>query len=71
MGGRVCRSATLATALGRSGDALLIARREDGLCEVGEGDDAKVFSSGGTLTASNGNEYRLILTNDTNAWQLE
>ena len=60
-----------ATALGRSGDALLITRREDGLYEVGEGDDAKVFSSGGTLTASNGNEYRLTLNMETNAWQVE
>ena len=60
-----------ATALGRSGDALLITRREDGLFEVGEGDDKTVFSSGGTLTASNGNEYRLTLSADTNAWQVE
>ena len=60
-----------ATALGRSGDALLITQREDGLFEVGEGDDKTVFSSGGTLTASNGNEYRLTLSADTNAWQVE
>ena len=67
MSGRVCRSATL----GRSGHALLIIRREDGLCEVGEGDDKKVFSSGGTRIEPNGNEYLLTLNNDTTAWQVE
>ena len=56
-----------ATALGTSGDALLITRREDGLYEAGD----EVFSSGGTVTAANGNQYRLTLNADTNAWQVE
>ena len=59
------------TALGRSGDAVLITRAENGFYEVGEGDDKRVFPSGGTLTASNGNEYRLTLNEDTNSWQVE
>lgn len=54
-----------ATALGTSGDALLITQREDGLFEAGDA----VFSSGGTITASNGNQYRLTLVD--NAWQVE
>ena len=56
-----------ATALGSSGDALLISRREDGLYEAGDA----VFSSGGTITASNGNLYRLTLNADTNSWDVE
>lgn len=56
-----------ATALGTSGDALLITRREDGLFEAGD----NVFSSGGTVTATNGNQYRLTLNEDTNSWQVE
>ena len=56
-----------ATALGRSGDALLITRREDGLFEAGD----QVFGSGGTLSATNGNQYRLTLNEDTNSWQVE
>ena len=56
-----------ATALGRSGDALLISRREDGLYEAGDA----VFSSGGTVTATNGNQYRLTLNADTNSWDVE
>ena len=59
------------TALGRSGDAVLITRAENGFYEVGEGDDKRVFASGGTLEASNGNEYRLTLNEDTNSWQVE
>lgn len=54
-----------ATALGTSGDALLITRREDGLYEAGDA----VFSSGGTVTAANGNQYRLTLVDNT--WQVE
>lgn len=56
-----------ATALGTSGDALLITRREDGLYEA----DEDVFSSGGTVTATNGNQYRLTLNEETNSWQVE
>ena len=44
-----------AVPLGRSGEALLITRREDGLYE-GNGN---VFESGGIVTASNGNQYTL------------
>ena len=44
-----------AVPLGRSGEALLITRREDGLYE-GNG---SVFESGGIVVASNGNQYRL------------
>ena len=54
-----------AIALGRSGDALLITQREDGLFEAGD----EVFSSGGTVTASNDNQYRLTLVEGT--WQVE
>ena len=59
------------TALGRSGDAVLITRAENGSYEVGEGDDKKIFASGGTLTASNGNQYRMTLNAETNAWEVE
>ena len=59
------------TALGRSGDAVLITLAENGFYEVGEGDDKRVFASGGTLTASNGNMYQLTLNADTNAWLVE
>ncbi len=58
-----------ATALGTSGDALLITRREDGLYESGE----HVFSSGGTITASNGNQYMLTFVpdDDQGTWTVD
>ena len=46
-----------AVSLGRSGEALLITRREDGLFEG----DGSVFESGGIVSAANGNQYRLTL----------
>ena len=49
-----------AVPLGRSGEALLITRREDGLYE-GNGN---VFESGGIVTASNGNQYTLTFADD-------
>ena len=49
-----------AVSLGRSGEALLITRREDGLYE---GND-NVFESGGIVTAANGNQYRLTFADD-------
>ena len=49
-----------AVSLGRSGEALLITRREDGLYE-GNGN---VFESGGIVTASNGNQYTLTFADD-------
>ncbi|MDE0106990.1 MAG: hypothetical protein OXN96_04250 [Bryobacterales bacterium] len=49
-----------AVSLGRSGEALLITRREDGLYE-GNG---MVFESGGVVTAANGNQYRLTFADD-------
>ena len=58
-----------ATALGTSGDALLITRREDGLYESGD----HLFSSGGTVLASNGNQYKLTFVpdDDQGTWQVE
>ena len=56
-----------ATALGRSGDAVLITRREDGLFEAGDA----IFSNGGTVIATNGSLYRLTLNEDTNLWNVE
>ena len=49
-----------AVPLGRSGEALLITRREDGLYE---GNDM-VFASGGIVTAANGNQYTLTFADD-------
>ena len=49
-----------AVPLGRSGEALLITRREDGLYE-GSG---SVFESGGIVMAANGNQYRLTFEDD-------
>ena len=49
-----------AVSLGRSGEALLITRREDGLYE-GNG---MVFESGGIVTAANGNQYTLTFADD-------
>ena len=49
-----------AVPLGRSGEALLITRREDGLYE---GNDM-VFESGGIVTAANGNQYTLTFADD-------
>ena len=49
-----------AVPLGRSGEALLITRREDGLYE-GNGN---VFESGGIVNAANGNQYRLTFADD-------
>ena len=49
-----------AVPLGRSGEALLITRREDGLYE-GNGN---VFESGGIVTAANGNQYTLTFADD-------
>ena len=49
-----------AVPLGRSGEALLITRREDGLYE-GSG---SVFESGGIVMAANGNQYMLTFADD-------
>ena len=49
-----------AVPLGRSGEALLITRREDGLYEGG----GSVFESGGIVMAANGNQYRLTFEDD-------
>ena len=57
-----------AAALGTSGDALLIVRREDGLYEAGD----HVFGSGSTVIASNGNQYQLTFVpdDDRGTWQV-
>ena len=54
-----------AVALGTSGDAVLLVRQEDGSYRAGD----QTIQSGGTLEASNGNTYRLTLTNDD--WMVE
>ena len=54
-----------AVALGTSGDALLVTRREDGNYEAGD----TTFASGDVLAASNGNMYRLTLTDEN--WVVE
>ena len=54
-----------AVALGTSGDALLVTRKEDGNYEA----DDTTFASGDVLTASNGSMYRLTLTDEE--WAVE
>ena len=49
-----------AVALGKSGDALLVTRKEDGSYQAGD----TTFESGDVLAASNGNMYRLTFKDE-------